>query len=200
MFQKITHDAKRLNELISLGALDAVKCLKKLTYVDTILSDYDRLVIALEKWPEIFLDFNDVLMVQRYLENRHKRNKRLRNRIEKLLCSDSPIFGTLTFSDKTLNSTTQEQRRLLVVRYLKSCNCSYVANIDYGKRNEREHYHFIADKRINPKGWLNNGALKLLKIKSNSSALRLARYLNKLYNHAIKDTTKNQKIIYSRKS
>lgn len=127
-----------------------------------------------------------------------KRVQRLKKRIENIITNNDSLFLTITFNDETLNNTTESKRRLLVIRYLKSCNCKYVANIDYGKENGREHYHaVISTNHINYTEWHKFGAIngKII-IRSNVEAL--SRYVAKLTNHAIKETTKRNHIIYSR--
>ena len=54
----------------------------------------------------------------------------------------SLVFSTLTFNDNSINNLTEETRRRYVIRYLKQFS-GYIANIDYGKINEREHYHAV---------------------------------------------------------
>lgn len=129
----------------------------------------------------------------------YKRTTRLKERIQKMLLNGQCIFLTLTFSNDTLQQTTQETRRKYVSRYLKE-NCSqYIANIDYGSRNEREHYHAVVlcDK-VNYSAWHHLGAIKGEKVRDTDDFTKLAKYVDKLTNHAIKETTKRNHLIYSR--
>ena len=71
----------------------------------------------------------------------YHRTKRLREKIENMLLSGQCIFLTLTFTNETLENTNQDTRKRYVKRYLKEVSNQYVANIDYGSKNEREHYH-----------------------------------------------------------
>lgn len=132
----------------------------------------------------------------------YQRTKRLNSKIRFILQNNDKVsFLTMTFNDSILASTSAETRRKYIIRFLKSFNVPYVANIDYGLKNEREHYHaviatadvsrhaynkFVPDSSINFKLIYNN----------NSKAL--AKYINKLTNHAIKNTTKSCRVIYSR--
>ena len=134
-----------------------------------------------------------------------ERTLRLRKRITKILeASQNPeynaIFLTLTFTDKTLNSTSDETRRKYVRRFLKdNCIC-YVANKDFGARNGREHYHaaVLIKGKINYSKW-KYGCLNGQKIRLNCmSDIRVAKYIAKLTNHAIKETCKRNVLIYSR--
>lgn len=129
----------------------------------------------------------------------YKRTIRLKERIHKMLNSGQCIFLTLTFSNDTLLNTTLDTRRRYVARYLKRNCIEYVANIDYGKKNDREHYHAVVlcDK-VNYSDWHNIGAIKGEKVRNNNDFMKLAKYVDKLTNHAIKETTKRNHLIYSR--
>lgn len=110
------------------------------------------------------------------------------------------IFGTLTFSDRVLEKTSKETRRQYVSRFLaKNCE-SYIANIDYGKRNEREHYHFVAlsKEEIEKDSW-KYGFDSYRKIEHTKSELQRAKnYILKLNNHSYKSSTKNEKVIMNK--
>lgn len=128
------------------------------------------------------------------------RVKRLRKRIEKMIAKGNCIFVTLTFTDSILQSTSPDTRKKYVKNYLASQSSTYVANIDFGKENHREHYHALvqADK-IKSSLWQNKcGAINFKKVLSSSNPIKLAKYISKLTNHAIKETTQRNSIIYSR--
>ena len=110
------------------------------------------------------------------------------------------MFGTLTFTDEVLEKTSKETRRRYVARFLNDNTLHYVANIDYGKTTNREHYHFIAllDQKIDKKLWT-YGFTWFSKIKKNTSLRNRKNYLLKLTNHTYKDSTKQEKIISDRK-
>lgn len=127
------------------------------------------------------------------------RNARLKRRITKMLNKGNCVFLTLTFTDEVLQSTTQEQRRLYVVRYLKSQSDTYIANIDFGASNGREHYHSILLGEVNISRWA-YGNLDAKRIIRSSNPAVLGNYVNKLVNHAIKETAKRSHLIYSRRS
>lgn len=139
----------------------------------------------------------------------YKRTKRLKDKIYDMLKNKNAIFLTLTFKDSVLNSTTESTRKDYVRKFLKSqCSC-YVANIDYGKKNEREHYHALViplNDIIDGTSYREKcGSIDFERVwhKKNEndfekSAVRIAKYVNKLTNHAIKETTKQSRIIYSR--
>ena len=136
--------------------------------------------------------------MRKYL-NHVKRTTRASNRIELLISNFETLFLTLTFNDKTIEATTEETRRKYVSLYLKSVSPHYVANIDYGKQNGREHYHaIVVGTDIDYSAWHKYGAIKGIKIKKASNPLQLSKYINKLSLHACKSTTRAKKLIYSR--
>lgn len=129
----------------------------------------------------------------------YKRRNRLASHITNMLMLGNCIFITLTFKDNVLNNTTRETRRRYVTRFLKSQSSQYVANIDFGEKNHREHYHaVIMCDNVNNNAWL-YGSIDFERIKVNNDApKRLAKYVCKLTNHAIKNTTKKNYCIYSK--
>ncbi len=131
----------------------------------------------------------------------YQRTARLKERIREAVASGSAWFITITFNPETLSKTNEKTRRVYVSRWLKSLTPFYVANIDYGAKNSREHYHAIitSDKRP-PKSW-SYGFVDILKVKTTETdTKRISKYISKLTNHAIKHTTKSKRIIYSRQS
>lgn len=130
-----------------------------------------------------------------------KRNTRLKDKIESMLQIGQCIFLTLTFKDKILNNTSGLTRKRYVVRYLKNVSSNYIANIDYGAKNDREHYHAIVlANNIDYSLWHKIGAIngEIIHIQDFDTSIKIAKYINKLTNHAIKETTKRNAIIYSR--
>ena len=127
------------------------------------------------------------------------RTLRLKNRIAKILTNGACLFLTLTFTNDTLENTSPKTRRIYVRNYLKSFNAPYVGNIDFGKRNGREHYHaVIGIDKVDYSKWT-YGAINGIKIRNETDDLtRISKYIAKLTNHAIKETTKRSVIIYSR--
>ena len=131
---------------------------------------------------------------------KYKRDKRAEEHIENMLWFGPCVFVTLTFRDDVLNVTTKETRRKYVTRYLKHQSEYYIANIDYGEKNGREHYHAVVSAdMVDVKAWP-YGAMKAQKVSDGENdAVRIGKYISKLTNHAIKATTKSSRIIYSRK-
>lgn len=158
---------------------------------ETLEKFYDSLKIDnLELWKE----------AERVNNASYHRTKRLKEKIINMLTSGSCIFLTLTFRNDVLNNTTQETRKRYVARALKTMSCCYIANIDYGSKNEREHYHAIVLADIVSQNNWRYGNLDFERVRANeeTSPVKIAKYITKLTNHAIKETTQQNRIIYSR--
>lgn len=132
----------------------------------------------------------------------YQRLKTLRSRVADILNNGDVLFLTLTFTNECLNDTTEQTRRKYVHRYLKKYSNLYVANIDYGAKKHREHYHaLISTKQINLNEWNDkHGSIDMLHVPTNTEKDKtcLSKYIAKLSNHAIKETTKRAALIYSR--
>lgn len=154
---------------------------------------------------EYCMSDNDVLDF--YLESKkinhafYKRKKRLFDTIQSMVYAGSCLFLTLTFSDETLDRLSQQTRRRYVTDFMKAHSDYYVANIDYGKENGREHYHaVIMCERVNFQLWEQNGFIFAETIHNSTKDFnKLSQYVSKLTNHAIKVTTRRQACIYSKK-
>ena len=127
-----------------------------------------------------------------------ERVKRLKSRVSDIVSRCDSSFITLTFTDEVLNETTKETRRTYVARWCKSFGVPYVANIDFGSETNREHYHVIIACKVDAKTW-QYGFMGIESIRDTSNDItRLSKYISKLTNHAIKETTQRQSLIYSR--
>lgn len=144
--------------------------------------------------------FQEVIKIEKA---KYSRAKRLSVKIENMLnkaslLDEKCLFLTITFNNDTLGVTSAQTRRKYVTLFLKSyCDC-YVANIDFGKKNGREHYHAVVlpYTKINFNDW-KYGCINFEYIHTPNSRA-LAKYTAKLTNHAIKETTKRCATIYSR--
>ena len=143
---------------------------------------------------------SDVKQLESILLSYRKKSIRIRKNLTSWLEKGSVIFGTLTFTDDVLQKTSAQTRKRYVERYLKSADVAYIANIDYGSKNDREHYHFIIATGNKNKlddwqyGFFN---LKLVG-ESESDSTKVSKYVSKLTNHAIKNTNKRCVIMYSK--
>jgi len=128
------------------------------------------------------------------------RVRRLRLRIEEMLMCGECVFLTFTFDDDVLSSTSAKTRRRYVTRFLKAYTDDFVGNLDFGAKNGREHYHAVAllgSEKIPLTEW-KKGSLDLERIHQTKSNVKLAKYVSKLTNHAIKETAKRSVLIYAR--
>ena len=110
------------------------------------------------------------------------------------------VFLTFTFDDYSLTHNNSDSLKQAVRRHLKQYCIKYVANVDYGARNGRKHFHAVAliEGELNYKLW-NYGALNGRKVNLNETASkRMSKYITKLSLHAIKESTQFNRLIYSR--
>lgn len=195
---------------------DIVKRQNKASYYEYCKRTYENDGIVLvglknsdkESLDDLYIEccFNglhdEFMEAQRINDAYYKRLKRLRERVKTILQNGDCVFLTLTFTDGILESTTPKSRRVAVSRYLKQYNAQYVANIDFGAKNHREHYHaLISTSQVDRNGWKKFGAINFEPIRHKwleSDAEKLTKYINKLTNHAIKETTKRSALMYSR--
>lgn len=194
-------------ELIANGSVSQVNKVNKAIYAQRKLLETGEFVpcsmsfdearqVLWDIDPDVFRESQKILFAQ------HQRTKRLRSRIEFIIRNyENSTFVTLTFTDTVLQSTSDKTRRKYVELYLKeqSGGFPYIANIDFGSENGREHYHAVCGFRLNPSSW-SYGALNVKKIRKSTKPIVLAKYVSKLTNHAIKETCRRACIIYSRGS
>lgn len=142
---------------------------------------------------------DDYIHAHRLNRNRNMRTYRLRKRTQTLVESGKAVFLTLTFRDKVFETTNAETRRRYISRYLDDQCDFYVANIDFGAKNGREHYHAIVSGRLDLSAWA-YGTVNAQRIRTHETDVkRTAKYITKLTRHQIKETTgKAWNIIYSR--
>lgn len=144
------------------------------------------------------LSYEEIFACDSIYDSFKKRQWRLRKRIENMIVNNNCLFLTLTFTDDVLSSTSFNTRKKYVLRFLNNLNCAFVGNVDYGSENGREHYHcVVACDNVSCNDW-NCGAINFKRI-INKNSLALAKYVAKLTNHALKETTNNSRIIYSKK-
>lgn len=150
------------------------------------------------------LPFTLNLDYERILKARYQKNSRIKKRLVYLLSRFENIwFITFTFNNNYINRSTRTKRDLMKM-VLNTHDFKYMLNIDYGKKNEREHYHCILatnlDIDVNQfiQFYYDGGfSLSIQCKKGLTDYKRLSKYLNKLTNHCIKATTKRQRILYN---
>ena len=119
-----------------------------------------------------------------------------------MMCNFNYLFVTFTFKPETLENNKPETLKTYVRRYLKEHSIKYLANVDYGAKNGRIHFHAccICEKNLPLNEWHKYGAIKIehVRVLKNNEKM-LAKYINKLSLHAVKDTTGLQRVISWRK-
>ena len=135
-----------------------------------------------------------------------QRNKRLEQRVSRLVYSENAIFLTLTFNDAFLkrNCSPQTLRRYMS-RFLKEQCCDYVANIDFGEDNDRVHYHALVVPKNSSidfaryREMFDNSNINAKRVRqAERSVTGIGLYINKFTLHALKDNGHYQRLIYSR--
>jgi len=148
-----------------------------------------------------FIDSHGYLAFQACMAisvSHRKKVSRVFEKITDIVLSDTAVFLTLTFTDEVLASTSAETRRRYVSRFLKASSAVYVANVDYGDQTEREHYHACVCGRVNRSLW-KYGFVFAEKVRCRSGDCKaVSKYVAKLSLHAIKDSCRNTRLIYSR--
>lgn len=129
-------------------------------------------------------------MVGKIVQSNYKKRQRVANRFEKMFdnCNAPIYFGTLTFTNETLDNTAQKTRRIYVSRFLKNISQDYLANIDFGDLTNREHYHTIfscSDIELF-KQWKYGFVNVKRVVFSNKNKHNLSNYVVKLINHCVK--------------
>lgn len=202
---------------------------KRLIFDNDLDKDYTKARKALFNGDNSLMDDfwccfgDDVTRVCRNVDkSRRDKAKRCRERVENSVTCGNAFFITLTFKDDILLNTTEKTRRTYVSRAFKAIGYRYVANIDYGDKTHREHYHGIIEplpsclaswkngKREYKdvpdfREWCNRyGFVTIERIgDTEKDAKKVAKYTAKLSAHALKKSTRERRsaprLIYSRK-
>lgn len=136
---------------------------------------------------------------ERLYHAKNQRVKRLKEKLGYMVKKGDCCFLTLTFTDEVLARTSASTRHDYVKRFLQKNFRTAIGNLDFGAKNGREHYHAVVlAESVKHDTW-KYGALKSKRVKRSdvNCADKLAHYTSKLVNHAIKETTKGSRTIYS---
>lgn len=149
--------------------------------------------------------FEEYKPFQKIINARYCKSSRIKKRLVYLITHfDYLFFCTFTFDDLLLSKCDRTKRD-----YIKCTlnnftpDIHYILNVDYGKKNEREHYHCIVATNFNLdlRKYLKENYRCFTSCDrigtSSNDIKRLSKYINKLTNHCIKDTTKNKRIVYN---
>lgn len=217
-------DLKFKKIIVELGLDSKLRSLRREVYKHYGILEYlnhnPDLEIALDCLSDFESSIDSDLLRVCYNLNRsfYRRRKLCSDRIKFMLENGNCLFLTFTFTDDKLDSTSFDYRRKSVARYLADYNTLYVANIDFGVKDEyvdklgvsrkgthREHYHaVIMCDEVDYSNW-QFGALNGLKVRKLEDHVAIATYMNKLTNHAFKSSTLSvedyfkSRVIYSKK-
>ena len=160
-------------------------------------------------------NFNAIKFIKQFNCYCQKR-KRLKHRINEIIENRASIknsdmyFITVTFTDNELSNTTSATRHDYIKRLCHDNFYRYIANIDFGKTTNREHYHILAlcDNEIfyKEKNHLRiksvkklNGLIDIKKVPLDDDLNKIGEYTLKLSQHALKGEIDSQNcIIYDR--
>lgn len=185
------------SEVLNTDLVKDIKYIKSLQFYNPdIAEDLQESLDEMKQENPVYFD-----EACKIIESDRSRHKRLKNRIKRMLDKGQCIFLTLTFTDDVLYNTTAATRKQYVIRTLMQISDEYVANIDFGKLHEREHYHavILADF-YSQESWpygFSKGKPIFYHI---DDPLPIAKYMIKLTNHALKDTCKRSQVIYSKRT
>lgn len=196
---------ERIKELTDNGLLEETKklftCLKsKDDYVNFKTGEVEMdFNTALEVWwfYKYSDDFNDCLKI---IHADNTRYNRLLKRIKWFMDMGTCLFFTLTFTDHVLESTEEETRRKYVRRFLKNHSSMYLANIDYGSKSGREHYHGVivcSDPSIIDNWQYGYSNAQIISDRKDDKE-RISKYMLKIANHFVKSSVRRNYVIYSR--
>lgn len=136
---------------------------------------------------------------------RYMKVSRLKKRFIYLLSRFEKIyFCTFTFDNVYITKCDRTKRDLIKDTLNSfSSDIHYILNVDYGKKNEREHYHCLVGtnntddfRKFLKEQYPYFTSCDLIH-KEKKDVLKISKYINKLSNHCIKDTTKNKRIVYN---
>lgn len=132
--------------------------------------------------------------------SRRAKLSRLEKRINSYLEKGRASFVTITFNEPALINNSIETRKKFVRTTLNECSRDFVANIDFGKSTHREHYHAVTlelEEKKFKELTKPFGFVKIERVIPNTEG-SLALYVDKLCNHALKETTCKQ-LMYCRR-
>lgn len=132
-------------------------------------------------------DFNGQREAVRLIQARKRKKQRYNKYLKGMQeCYDDLHFITLTWNDDSLTKFAESTRRKYIQNWLnENCN-DYLANVDYGKKNGREHYHAVVAFKDKTSPWeygfTNVKSVNF--VKSVNDVYKISGYLLKLTNHA----------------
>lgn len=143
--------------------------------------------------------------LEKILKNRYNKISRIKKRFVWLIVKYRyQYFLTFTFDSHYIDKTDRTKRDLIKKTLLSFDNdIKYIVNVDYGKQNEREHYHAIVgtNNSDNLRDFLKLNYPCLTSCDLINTGIddikKVSKYINKLSNHCLKDSTKGKRILFN---
>lgn len=144
-----------------------------------------------------YIDSNFYKKIINFNRNMSSKKRRCRAKLEEMCKNFNYVyFMTYQLYDDVLALKDETQKKL-VSKWLKGKSNMYVLNVDYGDLKGRKHFHavFGTNDKIPYKSLESNITLKLIPNKLDDKE-RISKYITKLSAHAVKISTKNQRLTY----
>lgn len=205
MNKRITEATKQeIAETMKREAIRLISQKRKQNVICEGASEYTGEITYANKYQQKQANSEGLGLEYRLYKANDKRRERIKAKITKMCETKRAVFLTLTFSDRMFaRGCSSETRKRYITRFLKSECVEYLANIDFGSTNQREHYHAV----VIPKTTIDfekyrkifDSNINAKRIISNEASIKLlGRYINKLTNHALKENGFYQRLIFSR--
>ena len=154
------------------------------------------------------ISFNNNEEYDRILKARYNKVSRIKKHLVYLIYHKKyHYFITFTFNDKMLSKCDRTKRdSIKSALNTFSDDIYYILNIDFGSKNDREHFHCIVgtDNSSDIRKHLESNYPCFIWCEpisyGSESVSQLSKYVNKLTNHCCKNSTKNKRIVYNFKS
>lgn len=191
-------------QLSENGSLDLAKQIQYCQRYGSSFVSYDSGEVLLDPETAENLSFmlntdKDHLDCLKLIHSQNSKYNRLLKRVKKFFELGDCLFLTLTFRDDVLESTSHDTRRKYVRRFLKKYSNAFVANIDFGRKKGREHYHALI---VYPDpgmltGWTYGFSNAKKCFDGVESEKKLTHYILKIANHFVKESVGSDRLIYS---
>lgn len=148
-------------------------------------------------YPVVYPDWDsENKLIAKAINARKQRIKRARRFLRDMADfygADKLHFVTLTFTDEVLKNTSAKTRHEYVTGFLHEQCMAYHTNLDYGSKNEREHYHAVVKLRNDSLALWPYGFSHIVPVRTSKKGRgdinSISTYMNKLVNHSGKLTT-----------
>lgn len=140
--------------------------------------------------PVVYLNWeNDVRQIEHGIDLRKQKKRRTRHYLLDMRSRFINLhFVTFTFNEDVMTSTNDDTRHRYVARFLNEHTRDYYANVDYGSKTQRQHYHAVVALKDYPMPPFPYGYYDIEVVRedkrNNGDLKAISTYINKLANHA----------------